>query len=167
MPGGALFDLNDTKRRVYLHHCSELGEFFFSSDSVIATFTRWGFAKTHPELHSEEENEAFMAISYTIGGMMVFPANRIDRKWTINQAHGCLKKISDRFDLALECGAPDQQRSLQRLKRDELARQAARVGWCRGLRLHARTHRAVVRVRCLHPASGLGERRVAGLRPAI
>ena len=44
-----------------------------------------------------------MAISYTIGGMMVFPGNRIKGKWTINQARGCLKNISDRFDLTVEC----------------------------------------------------------------
>ena len=50
-----------------------------------------------------EENEEFIAASYTIGGMMVFPGNRIEGKWTINQARGCLTKISDRFDLTLEC----------------------------------------------------------------
>jgi hypothetical protein len=103
LPGGALFDLNDAKRGVYLHHSSQLGEFFLSSDSVIQTFTRWGFAKAHPELYTEEKNNAFMAIAYTIGGMMVFPGNRIEGKWTINQARGCLKKISDRLDLTLEC----------------------------------------------------------------
>jgi Family of unknown function (DUF6994) len=103
LPGGALFDLNDAKRGVYLHHRSKLGEFFLSSDSVIPTFTRWGFAKAHPELYTQEYNKEFMAIAYTIGGMMVFPGNRIEGKWTINQARGCLKKISDRFDLTLEC----------------------------------------------------------------
>ena len=35
--------------------------------------------------------------------MMVFPGNRIQGKWTVNQARGCLKKISDRFDLTVEC----------------------------------------------------------------
>jgi hypothetical protein len=74
-----------------------LGEFFLSSDSVIPTFTKLGFAAAHPELMIEEENKAFMAISYTIGGMMVFPGNAIDGKWTINQARGCLRKISERF----------------------------------------------------------------------
>ncbi len=103
LPNGRLFDLDDTVRGVYLHHRSELGEFFLSSDSVIPTFTRWGFAAAHPELVTEEENKAFMAISYTIGGMMVFPGNRIGGKWTINQARGCLRKISDRLDLTLEC----------------------------------------------------------------
>ena len=103
LPGGALLDLNDARRGAYLHHHSELGEFFLSSDSVIPTFTRWGFAKAHPELCTEEYNKAFMAIAYTIGGMMVFPGNRIDGKWTINQARGCLRNISDRFDLTLEC----------------------------------------------------------------
>lgn len=103
LPGGQLFGLDDTFPGAYLHHASQIGEFFLSSDSVIPTFTRWGFAKTHPELYTEEYNGAFMALSYTIGGMMVFPGNRIEGKWTINQARGCLKKISDRFDLTLEC----------------------------------------------------------------
>ena len=62
-----------------------------------------GFAEAHPELLTEEENEAFMTIGYTIGGMMVFPGNQVDGKWTINGARGCLRKIADRFDLTLEC----------------------------------------------------------------
>ena len=69
LPDGALFDLNDAKPRVYLHHHSQLGEFWLSSDSVISTFTRWGFAKVHPELYTDEDNEAFVAIAYTIGGI--------------------------------------------------------------------------------------------------
>ena len=44
-----------------------------------------------------------MAVSYTIGGMIVLPSTRVESKWTINQARGCLKKISDRFDLTVEC----------------------------------------------------------------
>ena len=35
--------------------------------------------------------------------MMIFPGNSIGGKWTINQARGCLRKISDRVDLTLEC----------------------------------------------------------------
>ena len=49
------------------------------------------------------EREAFKRIGYTIGGMMVFPANRVDRKMTINMARGCHPRIKDRFDLTLEC----------------------------------------------------------------
>ena len=55
------------------------------------------------ELFPEEENEAFRTIGYTIGGMMVFPGNRIDGKATINGARGFTRKIADRFDLTLEC----------------------------------------------------------------
>ena len=104
LPGGAHFDLDDTRRDAYLYHGSTQGShFFLASDSVIPTFTRWGFAAAHPELFTEEDNEEFMAIGYTIGGMMVFPGNQIDRKWTINQARGCNRRIADRFDLTLEC----------------------------------------------------------------
>jgi hypothetical protein len=34
---------------------------------------------------------------------MVFPRNRVNGKWTINQARGCTRSIGDRFDLTLEC----------------------------------------------------------------
>ena len=103
LPSGRLFDLDDTVRGVYLHHSSELGEFFLCSDSVIPTFTRWVSLRCVTELFTEEENEAFRTIGYTIGGMMVFPGNRIDGKQTINGARGFNRKIADRFDLTLEC----------------------------------------------------------------
>jgi hypothetical protein len=103
LPNGRSFDLLDTQARVYLHHRSELGEFCLSSDSVIPTFTRWKSLRHIVELFSEEENEAFRTIGYTIGGMMVFPGNRIDGKQTINGARGFNRKIADRFDLTLEC----------------------------------------------------------------
>jgi hypothetical protein len=103
LPSGEFFDLSDTARGVYLHHRSALGEFFLSSDSVMQTFTRWPALKPITDQFPESENEAFRTISYTIGAMMVFPANQVDRKWTINQARGCNRSISDRFDLTLEC----------------------------------------------------------------
>jgi hypothetical protein len=40
---------------------------------------------------------------YTMGGMMVFPGNRVDGKLTLNAARGLKRKISDRMDLTLEC----------------------------------------------------------------
>lgn len=103
LPGGAPFVLVDTTPRTYLHHRSELGEFWLSSDSVIPTFTKWIAMKSITEQFSEEENEAFRTIGYTIGAMMVFPGNVVDGKQTINGARGFLRKIADRMDLTLEC----------------------------------------------------------------
>jgi hypothetical protein len=40
LPSGVLFELLDTTPGVYLHHRSELGEYWLSSDAVIPTFTR-------------------------------------------------------------------------------------------------------------------------------
>jgi hypothetical protein len=102
LPDGRMFTLNKVKGH-YLYHDSELGQFSLASDSAIPTFTRWGFAAKNPELVGAQENEQFMSIAYTIGGMMIFPGNSIDRKWTINQARGCLRSISDRLDLTIEC----------------------------------------------------------------
>jgi hypothetical protein len=51
----------------------------------------------------EGEVDTFRAVSYTIGGMMIFPGNQIEGKQTINGARGFTRAISDRFDLTLEC----------------------------------------------------------------
>jgi len=103
LPNGNHFQLHDNVPGTYLHHASELGEFSLSSDSVIPTFTRWTSLRELIQLFPEDENEAFRSIGYTIGGMMIFPANRIDGKQTINGARGFNRKIADRFDLTLEC----------------------------------------------------------------
>lgn len=103
LPGGARFELDDSKRSVYLHHRSPLGEFWLASDSVIPTFRRWAKAQRVIDLFPKDEIDAFRAIGYTIGGMMIFPGNRIGGKQTINGARGFNQKIADRFDLTLEC----------------------------------------------------------------
>lgn len=103
LPCGTFFALSDTERGVYLHHSSSLGNFSLSSDSVIPSFTRWKSLKHITSLFPEAENEAFRAIGYTIGGMMIFPATRVDGKHTINVMRGFTRQIADRFDLTLEC----------------------------------------------------------------
>ena len=100
LPSGDSFALYDTIPGSYLHHRSHLGEFRLSSDAVIPTF-RWN--QRIKSLIPEAELAAFCAIGYTIGGMMIFPGNSINGKWTINQARGCTRQIGDRFDLTLEC----------------------------------------------------------------
>lgn len=102
LPSGRPFNL-ETSSGAYLHHASDLGEFWLCSDSVIPTFTRWASLRCVTELFTEAENEAFRTIAYTIGGTMVFPGNRIGGKQTINGARGFNRKIADRFDLTLEC----------------------------------------------------------------
>jgi hypothetical protein len=100
LPGGALFDLSDAARGRYLHHKSALGEFFLSSDAVVPSFRKVPQIKAAipaPEI------EAFNTIGYTMGGMMLFPANKVHGKMTINGARGCHPRIRDRFDLTLEC----------------------------------------------------------------
>jgi hypothetical protein len=103
LPGGVDFELVDTTPRVYLHHQSEIGEFFLSSDAVIPTFTRESRISDIIEQIPIEELDAFNSIAYTMGGMMVFPGNQIDRKMTINAQRGCHPRIKDRFDLTVEC----------------------------------------------------------------
>ena len=103
LPSGAPFELDVTTRHAYLHHSSELGEFWLSSDAVVPSFSRESRLAHIIDQIPGVEREAFNHIGYTIGGMMVFPGNRVGRKMTINMARGCHPRIKDRFDLTVEC----------------------------------------------------------------
>lgn len=104
LPSGRMFDLTPRHRPPFwLEHHSDLGDFYLTSDTVLPSFTR------RPEMQSIisqlpcSDIEYFNTITYTIGGMMLWPGNQIDRRWTINQARGCIRRIADRFDLTVEC----------------------------------------------------------------
>lgn len=104
LPSGRRFDLQDARPKGYLRHRSELGEFFLSSDSVIPSFRKEQKMLAHVfERIPDEEQSVFLRAGYTIGGMMVFPSNRVDGKMTINGARGFTRQIKDRFDLTVEC----------------------------------------------------------------
>lgn len=103
LPCGVPFELRDTTPGVYLHHRSGLGEFQLSSDAVIATYIRHPKTARIIEQIPRAEHDEFDRLGYTIGGMMVFPGNQVDRKPTINVARGFHPRICDRMDLTLEC----------------------------------------------------------------
>ena len=102
LPSGVVFELVDTTPGVYLHHRSQLGEFWLASDAVIPTFRKEA-RLSHVIEQIPEELSTFMRIGYTIGGMMLFPGNRVGGRMTINGARGFHPRIKDRFDLTVEC----------------------------------------------------------------
>ncbi len=105
LPNGVKFELVDTTPWAYLHHCSEMGEFWLSSDSIIASFARYRdpiILRVVDQVPTDAV-ESFRNLGYTMGGMLVFPCNQVNGKHTINCARGLNSKIRDRFDLTLEC----------------------------------------------------------------
>jgi hypothetical protein len=103
LPNGIHFELSDMTSGAYLHHRSELGEFFLASDAVIPSFRKERSMAEVVAKVPEPEWLHFMSATYTMGGMMIFPGNRIDRKMTINGARGFHPSVKDRFDLTVEC----------------------------------------------------------------
>ncbi len=103
LPCGVIFALADTKPKVYLHHMSDIGKFNLASDTVIPSFKREKNIAHIIDQIPVNELDAFNSIGYTIGGMMIFPANRIGGKMTINGGRGFHPRIKDRFDLTVEC----------------------------------------------------------------
>lgn len=103
LPNGGFFELEDVFPDGYLLYRAEPRNIMVSSDTIIRTFrTHKGMAGVLSQI-PEEERASFSALGYTIGGMMIFPKNQIDGKYTINQARGRNGQIEDRFDLTLEC----------------------------------------------------------------
>ncbi len=79
------------------------GELRFGSDSIISSFR---YERCRPVLESVAERvdyrpyvEDFLHRAYTIGGEIIFPRHRN----SINQCRGNNRRISDRWDLTLEC----------------------------------------------------------------
>src|SRR4051794_5169691 len=141
-------------------HVSGLGEFFLASDAVVPSFTRdvrlVDIANQIPREELDESNR----IGYTIGGMMLFPGNRVDRKMTINGARGLPPKNQrPRPDggvrpPALPRRAESAQRHPRALRR--LLRAVRRLpGLRRLLPPQGHGHRRLLRSEILHAVRGL------------
>ena len=103
LPNGTEFELDDNTPKAYLHHKSDLGEFFLSSDAITHSYRH---VKKMAHIISQvpkEKVESLYKKGCTIGAYIIFPSNKIDNKMTINGARGINAKIKDRFDLTLEC----------------------------------------------------------------
>ncbi|MBN2267313.1 MAG: hypothetical protein JW725_03150 [Candidatus Babeliaceae bacterium] len=102
MPNGNVLELCDNKNGAYLYHESELGKFFLGSDAITHSYKNHKRKKWLTEKIPTQVNELFDTGS-TVGAYIIFPNNRIEGKYTINQARGVNSLIDDRFDLTLEC----------------------------------------------------------------
>lgn len=98
LPNGQVMELT-TKQ------CSYLGwnDMYFGSDSIIVSFMHGNYKHRQMIMDSipdfEDYRENYLKRAYTIAGSIIFP----QVKWSMNQARGCSRKISDRWDLTLEC----------------------------------------------------------------
>lgn len=103
LPNGKQFSLSDEVSGRYLYHNSEVGEFFLSSDQIFTSFVESKRLRPIIELLPEGRVDFILDQLHTIGGFIVFPSNKINKKSTINGARGLNARIRDRFDITLEC----------------------------------------------------------------
>ena len=102
LPNGTVFNL-DIETRQLLHHRSNLGEFYLSSDCIGHTYSRIKSMSNIIDEFPSSEIESFYRLCSTIGSYIIYPCKRIDNKMTFNGARGTNAMIKDRFDLSLEC----------------------------------------------------------------
>lgn len=74
-----------------------------SSDRAVASFIRNKKVLAFIDTMDKDAVTQFKSLTDTIGGIVIWPANRIDGKMTINGARGFSRQISDRLDLTMEC----------------------------------------------------------------
>lgn len=98
LPNGQMMNLTQGKG-YYL----KWNDMYFGSDSIIVSF--WHARYKHRDLIEssipsvKDFREDYLKRASTIAGYVLFPQIR----WSMNQARGCSRKISDRWDLTLEC----------------------------------------------------------------
>ena len=96
-----LFDLTFSEKN-RLTHNSDLGVFELSSDTIGHTYRKWKRMAHIIKQIPKNDIDSFLKTCRTMGGYIVFPANKIDGN-TINQERGTNTKIRDRWDLTVEC----------------------------------------------------------------
>lgn len=100
LPNGEMFDLKGGKGIYYL----KWRDMDLSSDSIIVSFRYKKYRHMMEQVRERVDDfesyfEKLIHRSYTIGGMIIFPAH----KNSLNQSRGRSSTISDRWDLTLEC----------------------------------------------------------------
>lgn len=104
LPDGTFFSFSQNATPpFYLSHSSHLGEFRLSSDSIVHTLSKWKQTAHFIHQVNSQELDNFYNLALTIAGFIIFPANKIDNKPTMNIIRGMHPWIRDRFDLTLEC----------------------------------------------------------------
>lgn len=105
LPNGKVFYLKDYFPKIprRLIHSSEMGNFILSSDSIGHSYKSVKRIKGIIDKINNEKIESFYSLCCTIGAYIIFPAQKIDKKLTINVHRGLHPLIKDRWDLTLEC----------------------------------------------------------------
>ncbi|WP_141282803.1 DUF6994 family protein [Pseudonocardia hydrocarbonoxydans] len=101
LPDGTPFTLMPSGRAHYLLHESTKGRFSLSSDAINNQHR--GLLSDVYGSRAQQVNDDFCRATMTVGGYILFPGERLNRKPTINQHRGMHPRIRDRFDLTLEC----------------------------------------------------------------
>lgn len=103
LPNGKVFDLVDTDSRAYLKFIDGQEEIKLSSDTIINSYTLTKRLSHLTEQYPKQLIEDYIKLGYSVGGFLLYPSYRVNKKMTINGAKGTNAKIRDRFDLTLEC----------------------------------------------------------------
>lgn len=97
LPNGERFDLSMDDGK-YL----SWKDFSMSSDAISNSYRHRTKMATLIDEVKTDADELFK-VGSKIGAYIIFPSYQVNRKNTINQARGVIRKIDDRFDLTLEC----------------------------------------------------------------
>ena len=96
LPSGQIFDLKPAQGTQLIW-----GKYRLSSDSISNSYMT-NIRMRDITLSAGMDAEELFKAGSRIGGFILFPSYRVDKKTTINAARGMSTKIGDRMDLTLE-----------------------------------------------------------------
>lgn len=102
LPAGGFFELELASQNRLGHSLGER-EYFLSSDRAVATWRKKPKLLSMLSGAERETHARFIRHSDTMGGITIWPSQKIDNKITINDHRGFSSYIADRLDLTLEC----------------------------------------------------------------
>ncbi len=103
LPNGNTFTLTPIANNCLKYLSPQGDEWILSSDRAVASFTKPANMQPLIDKIGKDEVADFKKLTDTIGGIIIWPAKKIDNKITINGHRGFSPKIADRLDLTMEC----------------------------------------------------------------
>ena len=103
LPNGSYFRLEQNdKPPYYLRYQKGHKQLKLSSDSITHTYSNRKETQKFIQTIDPVKFRNFYYLAFTIGGYIIFPAEKITHQPTINIIRGLHPYINDRFDLTLE-----------------------------------------------------------------
>ncbi|MDO4271662.1 MAG: hypothetical protein Q4C83_01600 [Candidatus Saccharibacteria bacterium] len=103
LPCGDVFSLRPVRDNCLEYITPNGKKWILSSDRAVASYVKPSVMQPLIDEIGRDKVFEFKRLADTIGGIIIWPAKKVDGKITINGHRGFSSRIADRLDLTMEC----------------------------------------------------------------